>query len=300
MGLFLSFFVCSYGYSHECEAGGDKVSFHFKSIQLFAVVNIISDFSDRKLTIRSNNNPSIPVHYNCVPWRDILTDLQSKYDVSISIFKYGIIVNDPPIEAVRRYSDIGSKEITREEYLVVIESIAVKTCEVNAKDYNFPKNECREYVISKTDDCISKINIDLPELITNKIQVKGALSKYLMCSTPAPGYARANDRNVTPIPASMILDALSGHFLEECQTKGVLTIEYTNPVSCKSKSIGELKEMCLEAERPQLEEKISCRDLTSDLEACKRKIKVEYPDMVDKEGSGQLAKELAWCLVQGA
>lgn len=195
-------------------------------------------------------------------------------------------------------SDIGTKKIMRGEYINLIENFATKICEVNAKDYNFPKNDCREYVISKTDKCVSKNNIKLPESITNRNQVDGYLVGYLMCSTPPPGYAGENERKDIPVPASSMLEALSDQFMKKCQKNGGLTVEYTNPVSCTSKSIEELKEKCLEVDRPKLSKTLSCGNLSSDMQVCKDKIKLKHPVMVNKEGSAQIAKDIVLCLIR--
>lgn len=195
-------------------------------------------------------------------------------------------------------SDIGTKKIMRGEYINLIENFAIRICEINAIDYNFPKNDCREYVVSRTDKCVSKNNIKLPKSITNRNQVDGYLARYLMCSTPPPVYAGASERNNIPIRTSSMLEALSGNFMKECQKDGTLTVEYTNPISCASKSIEELKEKCLEVDRPKLSKKISCGDLFSDMQVCKDKIKLKYPVLVNKEGSTQIAKDFIWCLIR--
>jgi hypothetical protein len=113
--------------------------------------------------------------------------------------------------------------------------------------------------------------------------------------------ADQNSRGDIPIPTSAMLQALTGHFEKVCKENGVLDVEYSNPVSCKSQSIRELKEKCLSqlsTKRPRMVEKIGCAELSSSIRICKNKTVKDYPTFINREGSQQLSRDFIWCLIE--
>ena len=85
-----------------------------------------------------------------------------------------------------QFFKLGDKVFTKVEYISAIEELGIHMCEINAKDYNFPVSECRKYLMSKSDDCMSNITTTLPDYIESKSQVMGYTKNYLMCATPPP------------------------------------------------------------------------------------------------------------------
>jgi hypothetical protein len=129
--------------------------------------------------------------------------------------------------------------------------------------------------------------------------------KYLMIlflSVLVPvAIADPNKRDDIPVPTSSILQALTGHFAKVCSENGMVDIEYSNPVSCKSQSIRELKEKCLSqlsSKRPRMIEKIGCEELSSSMKICKSKVVKDYPAIINREGSQQLSRDFIWCLIE--
>ena len=113
--------------------------------------------------------------------------------------------------------------------------------------------------------------------------------------------ADTNSRGDVPIPTNAMLQYLTGHFEKACNENGFLDIEYSNPISCKSQSIRELKEKCisqLSIERPRTVKKIGCEDLSSSMKICKSKVVKDYPTIINREGSQQLSRDFTWCLIK--
>ena len=72
---------------------GKELSLAFANAPVGTILNVIADFSGKKLSIAPSVSGSGAFYYVCVPWDSVLTDIASKYKLSIKIENETIIVH---------------------------------------------------------------------------------------------------------------------------------------------------------------------------------------------------------------
>ncbi len=90
----LLFLIAFQAEAHNCVAGKNEMSFHFKSLSIIKTLEIISNFSDRDLIIKTDRSLKVPLHYNCVGWRKIVEDLSRKHNLKIDINLNSIVFRE--------------------------------------------------------------------------------------------------------------------------------------------------------------------------------------------------------------